>query len=303
MKKLVACYYKNRGLFIMLLPALAFLIIFSYLPIYGIVISFVEYYPKKGILGSEWVGMKYFEQIFRDRYFWLAFRNTIIISFLKILFGFPAPIILAILLNEIKNGKAKKIFQTITYMPHFISWVVLAGILKEFLSPSRGAINIILKALGAEPIFFLANAKWFRTVLVASSVWQEVGWGSIIYLAAITNIDPELYDVANIDGAGALRKIWNITIPCIMPTIVICGIMKVGGIVGDDFQQIYNLLNDSVIDVGQVIGTYTYERGFVNMQYSYSTAVGLFRNIIAFTLVMLTNYLAKKATDGEMGIL
>ena len=295
-------YYKHRYLFLMLLPVMIYYLVFHYMPIYGITIAFKDFYPLKGIMDSPWVGFKYFKQLFEDPFFLPALKNTLIISFWKILLGFPAPIILALMLNEIRNVRAKKFFQTVTYLPHFISWVVLSGILIEMLSPSRGPINILLKYLGQDPIFFLADPKWFRPVVIISGIWRELGWQSIVFLAAMTNIDPELYQVADLDGAGKLRKMWSITIPSIMPVIIIMAILSVGNLINDDFDQIYNLLNANVLSVGEVISTYTYKTGLVNMNYSYSTAVGVFKNVIAFALVMGTNFLASKASDGESSL-
>lgn len=295
-------YYKYRYLFLMLLPVIIYYIIFHYAPIYGITIAFKDFYPLQGIMDSPWAGFKYFKQLFDDPFFLPALRNTIIISFWKLLIGFPAPILLAIMLNEIRQAKVKKFFQTVTYLPHFISWVVLSGILIEMLSPTRGPFNILLKALGFDPIFFIADPQWFRPVIIASGIWRELGWQSIVFLAAITTIDPELYNVADLDGAGKLRKMWHITIPSIMPVIIIMGILSVGNLINDDFDQIYNLLNANVLSVGEVISTYTYKTGLVNMNYSYSTAVGVFKNVIAFALVMGTNFLASRASDGETSL-
>lgn len=298
-KGLLFEYYKYRWLFAMLIPVMIYYILFHYIPIYGVTIAFKDFYPLKGVMDSPWVGMKYFKQLFTDPYFLPTLKNTLIISFWKILIGFPAPIILALMLNEVRNVKAKKCFQTITYIPHFISWVVLAGILTELLSPSRGPVNLILKSLGFDPVFFLADPHWFRPVIVLSGVWRDLGWQSIVFLAAITGVDPELYDVADLDGAGKLRKMWSITIPSIMLVIIIMMILSVGNLINDDFDQIFNLLNANVLSVGEVISTYTYKTGLVNMNYSYSTAVGLFKNVIAFMLVMGTNHWASKISDGE----
>lgn len=299
LKEVLSEYWKYRWLFVMLLPAMVYYILFHYIPIYGVTIAFKDFYPLKGILNSPWVGVKYFKQLFTDPYFLPTLKNTLIISFWKLLIGFPAPIALALMLNEIQHVKAKKFFQTVTYLPHFISWVVLAGILTELLSPSRGPINIILKSMGADPVFFLADPKWFRPVIVFSGVWRDLGWQSIVFLAAITGIDPELYSVADLDGASKLRKMCSITLPSIMPVIIIMMILAVGNLINDDFDQIYNLLNANVMNVGEVISTYTYKTGLVNMNYSYSTAVGLFKNVIAFILVMGTNFWASKVSDGE----
>lgn len=290
-------YYKHHYLFLMLLPALIHFFVFRYMPIYGAQIAFKDFYPLKGIWESEWVGLDHFIAMFKGRYFLPVLRNTLLISTYKLLVGFPAPIILAIMLNEVRKMHFKKVIQTISYLPHFISWVVLAGIVIEFLSPSRGPINIILQSLGFKPIFFVAEEAWFRSVLVVSSVWKEIGWGSIIYLAAVTNIDPALYEVADIDGAGRLRKIWNVTIPGLMPVMIIMFIFAIGKIITDDFDQIYNLYNINVYSVGDVISTYTYREGLGHMNYSYSTAVGLFKNVISFSLVLSTNYIARRVNE------
>jgi len=225
-----------------------------------------------------------------------VFFNTLTISTLKLLFGFPAPIILALLLNEVHHEKFKRTIQTITYMPHFISWVVLAGLVIEFLSPSRGPVNYLLQSLGFKPIFFVAEERWFRPVLVASSIWREIGWQSIIYLAAISQINPELYDVAEIDGAGKIKKILYVTLPSIFPTIVIMFIFAVGNLMNDDFEQIINLLNPKVMSVGDVITTYTFREGLQKLNYSYATALGFFTNLLSFLFVVTANTVARRLT-------
>lgn len=290
-------YKKNSLFFLMLLPAIIYFIVFHYLPMYGVTIAFKDYYILKGILGSKWVGFKHFEDLFSGLFFWPVFKNTLIISFYKLIFGFFAPILLAIMLNEVSHNKYKKTVQSITYLPHFMSWVVLSGLLIEILSPSRGPVNIILQGIGLDPIFFMAEKSWFRSILVGSSIWKEAGWSSIIYLAAISGIDPQMYEVAELDGASRIRKIWNITIPSIMPVIIIMFIFATGKIIQDDFEQVYNLLNPAVMEVGDVISTYTYREGLERMNYSYAAAVGLFKNVISFTLVMGTNYIARRTSD------
>jgi putative aldouronate transport system permease protein len=197
----------------------------------------------------------------------------------------------------VRRAKFKRVVQSITYLPHFFSWVVLAGIVIELLSPSRGPLNIILQSLGIDPIYFIAEPRWFRTILVSTSIWKEVGWSSIIYLAAVTNIDPELYDVADLDGAGRFRKIWNVTLPSIAPVIIIMLIFATGNIINDDFDQVFNLLNDKVMPVGDVISTYTYREGLQRMNFSYATAVGLFKNIVSFSMVMISNTIARKTSE------
>lgn len=290
-------YWKQKYFFFMLAPVVAYYLIFHYAPLYGIVIAFQNYYPLKGVAGSEWVGLDHFKELFTGLYFLPVLKNTLIISTYKLIFGFPAPIVLCLILNEVRSALFKKTVQTITYLPHFISWVILGGMVIEFLSPTRGLVNAIIMALGHKPVMFVTSEDWFRAILVLSSIWKEVGWSTIIYLAAITSVDPELYDAADIDGAGRLRKIWSITLPSIVPVVTIMFIFAVGGIINDDFDQIYNLLNASVLSVGDVISTYTYQIGLVKGDYSFATTVGLFKNIIAFLLILLTNYLAKKTND------
>jgi len=280
----------------MLLPVLIYFFIFHYGPMWGMLIAFKDYYPLRGFFGSRWVGFKHFRDLFSGMYFFPVLRNTLIISFLKLIFGFPAPIVLAVMLNEVRHIAFKRSIQTITYLPHFISWVVLAGLLIEILSPSRGPVNWFIRLLGLQPVFFIASESWFRPVLVVSSIWREIGWQSIIYLAAISNIDPELYDVAEIDGAGRFRKIISITIPSIFPVIVILFIFATGRIINDDFEQILNLLNPMVMSVGDVIMTYTFREGIQKLNYSYASAVGFFKNVVSLLLVGTTNEIARRMT-------
>lgn len=287
-------YVKYKYLFIMLIPIIIYFIVFHYGPMYGLLLAFKDYQPFIGFSKSEWVGLSHFKDMMGGLYFLPVLKNTIIISLYNLIWGFPAPIILAVLLNEVSNRKFKRTVQTITYFPHFISWVVMAGIVYEVLSPSRGLFNIILQSFGADPIFFVADPKWFRTVLVGSNIWKNIGWSSIIYLAAITNINPELYQVADIDGASRLQKIKYITLPSISNVVVIMFIFAVGKIINDNFDQIYNMMNAKVMGVADVISTYTYRAGLADMNYSYATAVGLFKNVISFSLVMMANNIAKK---------
>lgn len=290
-------YWNNRYLCILLLPAILCFIVFCYAPMPGIIISFKDYQFKKGIWGSPWVGLKNFYTLFHMKSFIQVFGNTLIISLYKLISGFPAPIIFALLLNEIRQVRFKKVVQTISYLPHFVSWIILGGLFIQFLSPSSGPINIFLQALGLNPIYFLGDPKWFRSVLVTTSMWKGFGWGSIVYLASITNISPQLYEAADIDGAGRFRKIRYITLPEMAPVITIMLIYSVGGIVGDDFDQIFNLYNKAVYNVGDVLGTYIYRVGLVDMKYSFSTAVGLFRNVISIILIIFTNQIAKRVND------
>jgi putative aldouronate transport system permease protein len=294
---LAASYWKHRYLVILFLPAFAYYAVFCYAPLYGIQIAFKNFIIRDGIMKSPWVGFANFKLLFSMGSFREVFRNTIIISSLKLIFGFPAPIIFAVLLNEIRSVRFKKTVQTISYLPHFVSWVILGGIFMQFLSPSTGPVNIILKSMGLSPIYFLADKHWFRPVLVLTSIWKGIGWGSIIYLASISGIDPGLYEAAEIDGAGRFRKAISITIPSLIPVITIMFIFSVGGIVKDDFDQIFNLYNPAVYSVGDVLGTYTYRVGLVDMRYSFSTAVGLFTNVISFALIVITNWITKRVNE------
>lgn len=283
--------------YLMLIPGILFFLVFCYGPMYGLVIAFMDYYPLKGISGSKFVGLKHFIALFKDPFFMNVLINTLIISLYKIIFCFPMPILLCIILNEIKAVRFKKFAQSISYLPHFISWVVVSGIIIEFLSPSRGPVNIVLQQLGMDPIFFVADPKYFRGVLVISDIWKSVGWGSIVYLAAVSGIDPQLYEAADIDGASRFKKIIHITFPALVPIITVMFIMESGKILNDSFQQVYNLLNPSVYSVGDVISTFVYRMGIQKMQYSFTTAVDLFKNIVSFVLVIMTNYIARKTND------
>ncbi|MBQ6646927.1 MAG: sugar ABC transporter permease, partial [Clostridia bacterium] len=255
----------------------------------------------QGIGESPWVGFFNFERLFTSLEFFRVFKNTIVLALLNFVFGFPAPIILALMINEMRAKRFKRISQTLSYLPHFISWVILAGIFMEILSPSRGPINAILKALGMNTIFFLGDPAWFRPTLVITSIWKGIGWGSIVYLAALGGINEELYDAARVDGCGRFKRILHVTIPGILPVIIIMLILASGDLVSDNFDQVFNLQNDGVINnVGDVLGTYIYRQGIKNLDYSFSTALELFRNIISLILVLTTNKISKLV--GEYGL-
>lgn len=243
----------------MLIPGLLFFLIFCYGPMYGLLIAFQDYYPLKGMHGSEWVGMKHFLKLFSDPFFLSVFRNTIIISLYKLAVCFPAPILLCLALNEIKHLKFKKLAQSVSYLPHFVSWVVVSGIIIEFLSPSRGPINILLQNLGLEPIFFVVDSRYFRGVLVLSDLWKSIGWGSIVYLAAVTSVDPTLYEAAEMDGAGRIGKIIHVTLPALVPIITVMLIMESGKILNDSFEQVYNFLTPTTYSVGDVISIFLWK--------------------------------------------
>lgn len=287
---------KYKWLHLMALPGIVYFLVFKYLPMGGLIIAFKNYKGVGGVAGiftAEWVGFAQFERFFSSIYFTRLMRNTLLISIYRLIFSFPCPIFLAVLINEITNTKFKRTVQTISYMPHFLSWVVVAGLLSTLLSTS-GPVNEALAALGLDKIYFLSDTRYFRSVLVVSEIWKGIGWGSIIYLAAITGIDPQIYEAAAIDGASRWQRILHITIPSIKETIAIMLILQVGKILNENFEQIFNLYNPSVYEVADVFETYVYRIGLVNQQYSYSAAVGLFKSVISLVLVVTTNRVAKR---------
>lgn len=290
-------YWKYKYLTLMFIPVIAFYAVFCYGPMYGIIIAFKDYNFAQGIMGSPWIGLENFERMFHSESFIQVFRNTLLLSLYKLITGFPAPILFALLLNELRGRRFKKTVQTISYLPYFLSWVVLGGLFIQLLSPSSGPINAILKAMGMQPVFFLGDVKWFRSVMVITALWKGLGWGSIIYLAGLTGIDPELYEAATMDGAGKLKQVLHITLPSLVPVMTIMFIFAVGGVINDDFDQIFNLYNEAVYSVGDVISTYTYRVGLISNEYGYSTAVGLFKNMIAIALLAGTNFLTKRYSD------
>ncbi|WP_301628378.1 ABC transporter permease [Paenibacillus apis] len=286
----------------MLIPILVWYGIFHYGPMYGVQLAFKEFSPVKGIWGSDWVGLEHFRFLFyQSPDFARIFRNTILISLYNIVFGFPAPVILALMLNELRSKLFKRLAQSITYIPHFFSWVVLSGIIIVMLSPSEGPVNYIIKLFGGESIYFLTDTSYFRPTLVLTSIWKEIGWGTIIYLAALSGIDPTLYEAATIDGANRWKRIWHITIPSILPVVSIMFILSLGGILNAGFDQIFNLYSPAVYEVADVIDTYVYRAGIQQSQFGLTTAVGLFKNVIGITLVLGTNYVMKRM--GQEGVL
>ena len=288
---------KMKQLYLLLIPATVLLFIFAYIPMYGIIIAFKNFKAADGIFGSAWNNFKHFRQLFRNPGFARVFRNTISISLLRIIFGYPAPIIFALLLNELFHVRFKKIIQTISYLPYFMSWVVLSGILVELLSPTRGAVNYVITWLGGTPVNFLTSSGYFIAILIISGLWQGVGYGAIIYLASLSSINPELYESADLDGANRFRKAVHISIPSLVPVITILFILGLGGILNAGFDQIFNLYNPIVYDVADIIDTYLYRVGLQEMRYDFATAVGLFRNIIAIALIIGANIFARKFSE------
>lgn len=292
-------YFKQ--MYIMLIPGLVFLFIFKYIPIYGLMIAFKEFNFLKGIIRSDWIGFKYFKQAFTDRFFLNALRNTFVISSLKLFIGFPIPIILALLINEIVNPTAKKLFQTFTYFPYFISWVVLAGIFLRIFS-TDGPVNYLRSLFGHEPVLFFAIPKYFLAIIVGTHIWRQMGWNAVLYLAALSNVDPQLYEAAEIDGAGRLSQTWYITLPHIMPVAVILLILNMGFILNAGFDQVYNLYNPLVLGVGEILDTYVYKKGIVEFNYSYGAAIGLFKSVVGLVLILITNKFAVVLGDENSGL-
>lgn len=293
-------FKKHRSLYLMLIPGVVLLFIFNYLPMFGTVIAFQDFNIFQGVLKSEFVGLDNFRRLFTSPDFMLVFKNTVIISFLKLVFIFPLPIMIAILLNEIRLQKFKKTVQTIIYLPHFISWVIVAGLFINLLSVNGGIINNILQTLGHEPIPFFLSKPHFRSLLVFTEGWKTVGWGTIVYLAAIVSIDQEQYEGARIDGANKLQEIIYITIPNIAPTIILMFILRLGTLLEAGTEQILVMYNPLVYEVSDVIGTYVYRIGLGASDYSFSTAVGLFNSVVSFSLVLFTNWLSKRLFDSSI---
>jgi len=288
---------RDRFLYLLLIPPLAYLLLFKYWPMWWLSISFKDYRLFKGMEASPWVGFKHYIAFFTGRDFFLLIKNTLLINLYSILFGFPMPILFALLLNEVRGSAFKRTVQTISYLPHFISTVVMVSMVFAFLSPSTGPLNMALRRFGLEPVFFMGKAKYFRTVYIVSGVWQQMGWNAIIYLAALAGIDPTLYEAAMVDGAGRARRLLHITLPSILPTIVIMLVLRIGDLLSVGFERIYLMGNDATRQVSEVIQTYVYRRGIITGDYSFATAVGLFNSVISLILVFGANAISKKTTE------
>lgn len=285
---------RSRYLYLLLLPSIVFYLVFYYQPMYGAQIAFRRFSPVKGITGSDWVGLRYFEQFIKSPTFMQLMRNTLYISLYDIIAGFPVPIILALLINEVSNVKLKRGVQTVVYLPHFISTVVIAGMVTSFLAPRTGVINQMIEMLGGEQVHFMAKPEYFRTIYVLSGIWQSAGWSSIIYLAALTSIDPSLYEAAIVDGASRFQQLLRITLPLIVPTIIIMLTLRMGSIFSVGYEKIMLLSNDATIGVADVINYYVYRRGVGQGDFSYSTAIGLFNSVLNFTIVIIFNKISRK---------
>lgn len=290
---------RNRSLYLMVLPVILFYILFHYKPMYGALIAFQDYNPRLGFSGSEWVGFDQFNRFFTSPYFGRLVKNTLLLSVYGILFGFPAPIILALLLNELRAKRFKKTVQTITYLPHFISLVVVTGIIKDF-TQSTGLINDIIVMFGGERSSLIQNPALYRTIYIVSDIWQGIGWGSIIYLSALSGVDQQLYEAASIDGAGRWKQLIHVTLPGIAPTIVIMLIMRMGELLGTGYEKTILLYNEATYETADVIASYIYRVGILERNWSYSTAIGLFNSVINLALLIVTNKISKRVSETSL---
>jgi putative aldouronate transport system permease protein len=286
-------FSRNRYIYLMALPVMVFFVLFHYMPMYGAIIAFKRFVPSKGVLGSTWVGLKHFETFFRSYYFWRLLRNTVFLSVNTLLWGFPAPIILALLLNEVRKTSFKRAVQSLTYIPHFISLVIVCGLVLEF-GQLKGLFNDLIAFFGGERSSMMLRPELFRPIYVTSGIWQEVGWGTIIYLASLSSIDPQLYEAATIDGAGRFSKLLRITVPSIIPTIIILLILRMGRMMTVGHEKILLLYNSSIYETADVISTFVYRKGLLESNWSYSTAVGLFNSVINFSLLLAANTISRR---------
>jgi putative aldouronate transport system permease protein len=298
--RFAASVRKHWDLYLLLLPVIAYFIVFHYIPMYGVQIAFKEFVASKGIGGSPWVGFQHFERFFNSYYFWRLIGNTLGIGLYELAVGFPIPILLALAINEVRSNVFRKTVQTVTYAPHFLSTVVMVGMLILFLSPRTGIVNVAIRALGGEPIPFLTEPAWFKTVYVLSGVWQQMGFSSIIYLAALTGIDPHLHEAAKVDGASRLARIRHINLPGIMPTVVILLILNVGSVLAVGFEKVFLMQNSLNMESSDVISTYVYRSGILEAQYSFSSAVGLFNSLVNFVLLVAVNRIARKVGETSL---
>ncbi len=291
---------KNWELYLFLLPTLIYIIVFKYLPMYGVTIAFKNFNPALGIQGSPWVGLRHFERFFNSYWFHDLLRNTLALSVFQLVASFPMPIIVALMLNQVRHKRYKKVVQTVIYAPHFISTVVLAGIMFVFLSPSSGIVNKAIELLGGEPVFFMARPEWFRPLYVLSGIWQDTGFGTIVYLAALTSVPPELHEAAIVDGATKLQRIRYIDIPSIIPTAVILLILEMGNIMNIGFEKAYLMQTSLNVTASEIIPTYVYKVGLLQAQWSFSAAVGLFNAVINFILLITVNRIAKSLSNTSL---
>lgn len=286
---------RDRFLYLLLAPGIVWLIVYKYLPMFGLVIAFKDFNFSKGILGSDWVGLHYFKYIFtQDVDFFNIFRNTLLISLYKLIFSFPVPIILALMLNEIVHLRFKKFLQTSIYLPYFVSWVIFGGIIIQFLSPQYGVVNEIIKLFGGHSVYFLAEPKYFRSIVVITEIWKNSGYATIIYLAAVTGVDPGLYEVCTLEGANRFQKAFYVTLPCIADTIVVMLLLTVGRMMEVSFDQIFVLYTPTTYRVGDVFSTYIYRLGIGQGRFSLTTAIGLFQSAVGLILIVIANFASRR---------
>jgi len=297
--RLVKVYDKDKFLYLLFLIPFLFFVIFKYAPMYGLLLAFKDFKIAKGILGSPWTGLKYFKEFLSNPYSYKLIRNTVLLRVYQILFGFPAPIILALLLNELRNEKFKRFVQTTSYLPHFISLVVVCGMIVSFLA-TDGILNRVVKFFGGQPFPWLMAPEWFRAIYVGSGVWQDAGWASIIYLAALTAIDPVLYEAAIVDGANRWQRLIHITLPGIAPTVTVLFLLRMGTIMTIGYQKILLLYTGATYETADVLGTYIYRRGILGADFSFATAVGLFQNVVGLLFVVASNAIAKRVSETSL---
>lgn len=291
---------RDKYLYLMLVPVAIYFILFKYAPLFGEVMAFKNYRLSEGIWGSPWVGLEQFRKLFTSPDFVQILRNTLLLNLYNLLFAFPVPIVLALMLNELRSEVYKRVLQNLLYIPHFMSWIVLGSIVIAVLSPSTGIVNAVLKFFGVEPIYFMASTFWWPISFVGSSIWRDAGFGTILYLAAMASVNPQLYEAAAIDGASRWRQIWHVTLPGIRSTIAILLVLQMGHMMDVGFEQVYTLQNSAVGSVSEVISTYVYKRGIVGLQYSYTTALGLFQSVVSLILVVAVNRFIRSM--GERGL-
>lgn len=290
---------KNPLLYLMLIPGIVFFLVYRYIPIGGLVVAFQDYKVYKGIGGSEWVGFDHFKYLFNSSDFFKITKNTLVLSLLDLAIVFPVAIVLALMLNEVRNMAFKKTVQSIVYLPHFLSWVIVGGMVITFLS-MEGPLNQFLGLFGYEPTIFIQESSYFRAIVIVSSMWKEIGWSSIIFLAAMSGVNPSLYEAARMDGAGRFRMMWSITIPSILTTILILFLLRIGQLLDLSFEQIYVLYNAAVYDVGDVLDTYIFRNGIEQGLYSYTAAIGMFKSVVGFIMLFGANYLSRRFTQSSL---
>ncbi|TDF96576.1 ABC transporter permease [Paenibacillus piri] len=299
-KGLLNFMWKYRALYLISLPGIIYFFIFKYVPLFGSVIAFQDYNIFQGIMGSKWVGLEHFQRMFAHYDFLNILKNTLLIGLYDLVLGFPAPIVLALLLNELRVVLYKRVLQTVVYMPHFLSWVIVSGIAIGILSPSTGIVNHLISWLGYDPIYFLGEESYIRSVLIGSGIWRDSGYGTIIYLAALAGINPDLYEAAEVDGASRWRQTISITLPSLMPTIMILFLLHIGKFLDFGFERVYVFLNPLNINNGEILDTYIYKAGLQGQQYSYTTAIGLFKSVVGLMLIVIGNFLSKKTTGESL---